>query len=103
MVDTGAQISCITKSNGDKFDLTPVGGTASGTAGGGGILVKSGLEMQFEVLDPHGAPTTVTCNLDVGVKSNNKGSEILGIDQIAHVGALVEWHPKARTGRLRQP
>src|SRR5947209_4215283 len=87
MVDTGAQISVITKSNGDKFDLVAVGGSASGTTGGGGILVKSGLTMEFEVFDNTGAASTATCNLDVGVKSNNKGSEILGMDQIAHVGA----------------
>lgn len=103
MVDTGAQISVITKSNGDKFDLNPVGGSASGTMGGGGILIKSGLEMEFEVFDPRGYARTVTCNLDVGVKPNNKGSEILGMDQIADVGAIVEWDPTARTGRLRQP
>jgi hypothetical protein len=103
MVDTGAQISVITKSNGDKFDLTAVGGSASGTTGGGRILVKSGLEMVFEVFDPAGVATTVTCSLDVGVKPNNKGSEILGMDQIADVGAIVEWDPGTRTGRLRQP
>jgi hypothetical protein len=103
MVDTGAQISVITKSNGDKFDLTAVGGSASGTTGGGGILVKSGLTMEFEIFDTTGTAKTVTCNLDVGVKPNNKGSEILGMDQIAQVGAIVEWHPKARTGRLREP
>ena len=102
MVDTGAQISAITKDNGDKFDLTAVGGSASGTAGGGGILVKSGQTMEFEVFDTHGVATTVTCNLNVGVKPNNKGSEILGMDQIAHVDAIVEWDPKSRTGRLRK-
>ena len=103
MVDTGAQISAITKDNGDKFDLTTVGGSASGTAGGGGILVKSGLTMEFEIFDTHGVATTVTCNLKVGVKPNNKGSEILGMDQVAHVDAIVEWDPKTRTGRLREP
>lgn len=103
MVDTGAQISVITKSNGDKFDLTAVGGTASGTTGGGGILVKSGLTMEFEIYDIAGTSKTVTCNLDVGVKPNNKGSEILGMDQIAQVGAIVEWDPATRLGRLREP
>jgi hypothetical protein len=103
LVDTGAQISVVTKDNGDKFDLTAVGGSASGTTGGGGILVKSGLEMEFEIFDTNGVATTVKCNLDVGVKHNNKGSEILGMDQIADVDAVVEWDPKARTGRLRRP
>jgi hypothetical protein len=101
MVDTGAQISAITKNNGDKFDLTPVGGSASGTIGGGGIIVKSGLTMIFEIFDRKGKPKTVKCNLDVGVKPNNSGSEILGMDQMADVGAVAEWDPTARKGRLR--
>jgi hypothetical protein len=103
MVDTGAQISVITKSNGDKFDLTPLGGSASGTTGGGGILIKSGIEVELEVFDRHGVATTVTCSLAIGVKPNNKGSDILGMDQIANVGAVVEWDPDARTGRLQRP
>jgi hypothetical protein len=102
MVDTGAQISAITKDNGNKFDLTAVGGSASGTSGGGGILIKSGLSMEFEIFDTHGVATPVACNLDVGVKPNNNGSEILGMDQIAHVDAIVEWDPTTRTGRLRE-
>src|SRR5438132_1027322 len=36
LVDTGASISALTRSNADQFDLTPLGGTASGTTGGGG-------------------------------------------------------------------
>jgi hypothetical protein len=63
MVDTGAQISVITKSNGDKFDLTAVGGSASGTTGGGGLLVKSGLTMQFEIFDTTGSTKTVNCKM----------------------------------------
>jgi len=100
LIDTGAQISCITKSNGDQFDLTLTGGSASGTTGGGGILVKSGLTMWFEIFDKAGAPKSVSCNLDVGVKPNNSGSEILGVDQLQHVGAAIEWDPSAQNGRL---
>lgn len=103
MIDTGAQISVITKSNGDKFDLTAVAGSASGTTGGAGILIRSGLTMEFQIFDIAGSAKTVTCKLNVGVKRNDKGSEILGMDQIAHVGAIVEWDPKALKGRLREP
>jgi hypothetical protein len=103
LMDTGAQISVITKSKGALFDLTPVGGSASGTTGGGGILVKSGVDMIFEIFDSSGLSKQVTCSLDIGVKPNDDGSEILGVDQIEHVGAAVEWDPGAGTGRLKTP
>lgn len=103
LIDTGAQISVITKSKGALFDLTSVAASASGTTGGGGILVKSGLDMLFEIFDLSGSATQVTCSLDMGVKPNDDGSEILGMDQIEHVGAAVEWDPAAGTGRLKRP
>ena len=86
LIDTGAQISVVTNSKGALFDLTPAGGSASGTTGGGGILIKSGLKMIFEIFDAGGAAMQVTCNLDIGVKPNDDGSEILGMDQIERVG-----------------
>src|SRR5262249_25027499 len=86
LIDTGAEISAITKDNADKFDLTPIGGSASATTGNGGILVKSGLTMVFEI-DSGGTNKEVSCNLDVGVKPDNTGSEILGMDQLAWVDA----------------
>jgi hypothetical protein len=102
MIDTGAQISCITKGNGDQFDLTLTGGSASATTGGGGILLKSGLTMSFEIFDKAGRRKSVSCSLDVGVKPNDSGSEILGMDQLDHVGAAVDWDPRAQSGRLYQ-
>jgi hypothetical protein len=86
LVDTGASLSVVTKSNADQFDLTPLGGSASGTTGGGGILIKSGLTMVFTV--------------PIGVKPNNHGSEILGMDQLAHVSAKVRWDPTAQDGDI---
>jgi hypothetical protein len=56
--------------------------------------------MWFEIFDKAGAPKSVSCNLDVGVKPNNSGSEILGVDQLEHVGAAIEWDPSAQNGRL---
>lgn len=100
LVDTGAQISVITKSNADKFDLKLTGGSASATTGGGGILVKSGLTMVCEILGKTGRPKAVRCNLDVGVKPNNSGSEILGMDQLNAVHAAVDWNPRLRSGKL---
>lgn len=100
LIDTGAEISAITKDNADQFDLTPVAGSASATTGGGGILIKSGLTMHFEILDTAGSSKSVSCSLDVGVKPNNSGSEILGMDQLAEVDAAVDWDPGYRTGKL---
>jgi hypothetical protein len=100
LIDTGARISTITKANADQFDLMPLGGSASGTTGGGGILIKSGLTMIFTVRDAQGVNRLVHCSLPVGVKPNNAGSEILGMDQLAHVRARVSWDPFARNGDL---
>jgi hypothetical protein len=100
LIDTGATLSCITKDNADQFDLTPTGGSASATTGGAGILIKTGLTMVFTVLQASGANRQERCSLPVGVKPNNAGSEILGMDQIAHVGAQVRWDPSARNGDI---
>ena len=104
MVTTGAQISVVSGGYRRPFDLKPIGGSASGTTGGGGILIKSGLTTIFQVFDKQGQPSQVACTLDVGVKPNNGGAEeIVGMDQVADAGAQVEWDPTAVTGRLRVP
>ncbi len=100
LVDTGATISCITKDNADQFDLTPTGGSASATTGGAGILIKTGLTMVFTVLHTSGTNRNERCSLPVGVKPDNAGDEILGMDQIADVGAIVRWDPSALDGDI---
>jgi hypothetical protein len=102
LVDTGATLSAITKDNADRFDLIPLGGSASGTTGGGGILIKSGLTMVFTVLGITGSNQQVRCSLPFGVKPNNQGSEILGMDQLANVNAKVRWDPVAQDGDIYQ-
>jgi hypothetical protein len=103
LIDTGAQLSVVTDGTGASFDLKPVGGSASGTTGGGGIIVKSGLETVFEMFDTAGLAQAVGCSLDVGVKPNNAGGEIIGMDRVKHVGAAIEWDPGSGLGRLREP
>ena len=100
LIDTGAQLSVVTKSNADLFDLHVQAGSASGTTGGGGILIKTGLTMVFEIIDTDDKSRQVECALSVGVKPNNFGSEILGMDQLATVKGAVDWNPGTRTGRL---
>jgi len=101
LIDTGASIAVITKDNADKFDLIVVAGSASGTTGGGGILIKRGLTTEFEVFDSGGSAVKKQCTLDVGVKPNNLGAEILGMDQLNDAGASVDWDPVNKTGKLR--
>jgi predicted aspartyl protease len=103
LVDTGAQITCVTKNNADQFDLTPTGGSASATTGGGGILVKTGLTVWFEVFDKNGQSKSVGSQLSVAVKPNNNGSEILGMDQLQNANAAIEWDTAQLTGRLYEP
>src|ERR1043165_358053 len=100
LIDTGATISVITKSNAEQFDLTVLGGSASSTTGGGGILLNSGLTRVFTLLKHTGADEQVRCSLPIGVKSNDHGSEILGMDQLAHVKAKVRWDPSRQDGDL---
>src|SRR5258708_18365732 len=76
------------------------GGSASATTGGGGILIKSGLTVVFEIIDKNGNPTEVESSLDVGVKADNDGSEILGMNDLAAVDGAVDWDPAIRSGRL---
>jgi hypothetical protein len=100
LIDTGATISAITKSNAAQFDLTVLGGSASSTTGGGGILIKSGLTLVFTVLKPNGTQVQVRCSLPIGVKPNDHGSEILGMDALAQVNAKVVWDPLLQDGNL---
>src|SRR5690349_21034829 len=102
LIDTGANISAITKDNANQFDLTLVGGSASATTGGGGILIKSGVTMVFTVLTASGSNQNIRCSLPVGVKPNNEGSEIIGMDQLASVGAKVRWDPSIREGDIHE-
>lgn len=102
LIDTGAQLSVVTDATGAKFDLTPVGGSASGTTGGGGIIVKSGLSTVIQVFDTGGASVAASCHKDIGVKPNNAGGEIIGMDRIYDANASVEWDPGAGLGRIRR-
>jgi len=100
MVDTGAQITCVKRTTGNNFRLVPIGGSASGTTGGGGILIKSGLITEFEAIGYIRRRKKMRCQLDVAVKPNDAGSEILGMDSIEHVKARVEWDPNSCSGTI---
>lgn len=102
MVDTGADLATVRDKVGRQFRYTQsFAATASPTTGGGGILVVSGLEAEFSVKDQWGNDTTVVSNQLIGVKSGNSGSDLLGMEQLAHVQAEVQWSPSAGQGELR--
>jgi hypothetical protein len=103
MFDTGADVGVVRNSVGNRFQLTATGASASPTTGGGGILVKNGLQVEFAAEDPSGVSVTVVVTGSVGVKSNNAGSDILGMDQLASRGARVTWDPTARAGTVIIP
>jgi hypothetical protein len=65
------------------------------------MQVVTGLDAEFTVEDAWGNSNTVQASGYAGVKSNNAGSNLLGVEPLAQVGATVEWDPSARAGRLR--
>jgi hypothetical protein len=101
LVDTGAMISTITKDNAGRFDLAPLGASAGSTTGEA-MIVKSGLTMVFTVRDTLGVDHQRRCSLPIAVKPNNSGSEVLGMDQVAHVNVKVRWDPAAQDGDLHE-
>lgn len=56
--------------------------------------------MVFTVLETSGSHRKTRCSLPVGMKPNNSGSEILGMDQLASVHAKVRWDPSAMDGDI---
>jgi hypothetical protein len=101
LIDTGAQISCISEANARNFKTTPTGGTAGGVEHGGGLVIVSGVTMVFNVAtdDPAypGGGRNVSCSLPVAI---TPASDIIGMDQLANQHVHVEWSPATSTGRL---
>jgi hypothetical protein len=102
LVDTGAEISAVHQSVGNQFTFTRVvGASASPTTGGGGILVYAGATVEFSARDATGASCVMHATNDIGVKSNNSGSNLLGMDQLASCGVAIDWDPRNGVGELR--
>lgn len=100
LVDTGADLTVVRADVGTQFDARPVGLTAAGTTGGGGIQVVTGLSAEFSVLHPIRGSQRVLAHRYVGVKSNNAGSNLLGMEHLAEVGARIIWSPRYARGAL---
>lgn len=100
LVDSGADVAVVQKQVGDCFDLTATGASASPTTGSRAILMNQGMTVGFDADDRMGGVTAVASGRDVGVKSDNRGTNLIGVDQLADVGATLEWDAAARYGRL---
>ena len=102
LVDTGAELTTVRDCVGREFSYRRVrGATASTTTGGGGILVVTGLEAEFSVTNALGKVLPVRSSKVMGVKSNNSGSDLLGMIQLADKSAIVDWDPRNGLGSLR--
>jgi hypothetical protein len=100
LVDTGADISAVWNSIGAVFHVTSIGATASGTTGGGGIQIVTGIIAEFEAEDASGNVHPVQGGPHMGIKSGNTGSNILGMDSLDAAGARVSWDPRSGAGLL---
>lgn len=100
LVDTGAELGCVRHTIGSQFDLAATGASASPTSGGVGILIMNGLEAEFNAEDAFGVSHTLRATQSVAVKSNNAGSDILGMDQLASLNVTIEWDPQVQKGTL---
>lgn len=101
LIDTGSDYAVVWPMVGNAFDVVnAIGVTASPTTGGGGIQVVTGITTEFKVENRKGVALTVRSSKYVGIKSNNAKSNILGMEQLADVGASVTWDPSANQGSL---
>lgn len=101
LIDTGADIAALWDSIGSQFDgANPIAATASPTTGSAAIQVVEGIETEFEKEDGAGQAAKVRAGGRIAVKSDDRGHNILGAEQLANAGALVAWDPSARLGRL---
>jgi hypothetical protein len=101
LIDTGAgSVSAISERNAEHFVTHPTGGTARGV-NGAPMDIVTGVKMVFKIAtdDPAypGGERNVFCDLPVAVTPD---SDIIGMDQLAHVHVKVNWDPETKTGRL---
>jgi len=102
LVDTGADLATVRNSVARGLLYRKVrGASASPTTGGGGILVVYGLDVEFRVVDrSRHRERVVVSSTQVGVKSNDAGSDVLGMRQLADQSATVEWSPRTGKGQI---
>lgn len=95
VVDTGAEVAVVLHRVAAAFKYNPTGASAAPTSGDAAIMMVDGLVVEF---DASGATLDVPGH--VGVKSDNVGSNLLGMDKLEFVGASVCWSPSSGTGEI---
>lgn len=101
LVDTGAMVTVVLKKVGDEFVATPTGVTAGPTTGSTGIVMYEGLTAHYEVeCSVCGVQHMADYANQIGVKSDNVGSNILGMDAIAASACDVLWDPSGGIGSI---
>lgn len=97
LVDTGAEVPVVQARVGDRFNYRLTGATASPTTGSVGIAMVAGIDVEIAV----GSGPPVAVAGDVGVKSDNRGNNLVGMSTLKTVGAAVCWNPSLSEGELR--
>ena len=99
LIDTGAEISAVQARYGRPFVTRTTALTASATTGGTAIRVVDGLEVEVAVGGSGGRSSRRVAR-PVGIKSDDAGSNLVGMDAVAAVRATVIWGPLHQTGVL---
>jgi len=97
LIDTGSPISWITRENAKNFG--PATGGATITKDGRVYSVRRDLKMVFTKTKPDGKTEEVECNLPVAVGA----WDIIGMDQLKHVGCAIRWDPRKKDGDIYVP
>jgi hypothetical protein len=103
LADTGATFAVVRDGIGRQFQSTSTGVQGSGTTGGGGIQYVLGLVAEFKAIDASGGTTTARCGRWMGIKDNDEGDDLLGMEQLACHDVKIEWDPRSGQGELRIP
>lgn len=99
LIDSGADVAVVQKQVGALFTTKATGATASPTSGGPGILMVTGLDIEMEIVSAnYSYPRRV--RTDVGIKSSNDGSNIVGVAELDVAAVTLIWSAAQRAGAL---
>lgn len=99
LIDSGSDVAVVQQQVGALFATKATGATASPTSGGPGILMVTGLDVEVEVeSNQHSYRRRV--QTDVGIKSSNHGSNIIGVAELNAARATLVWSAGQRAGAL---
>jgi len=100
LFDSGADVSVVQDQVGALFTTVATGATASPTSGGAGILMVTGIDIEVQVETFGGHSHPARAQGDVGVKSSNDGSNLVGVAQLEAVSVTLVWSSRYQVGAL---